>query len=321
MSYVQNGTIEYGDVNKFATGSPTGIIANPAVVNINSLWGTGYGNVGYGQTGSLPLVAQNSVVSTSNWSPLVSTLNQIYAHQTGQTGSLVAPSKGSTIRYIEDYNIILQSLWNARLNSYALGTNLVEKTYTISTGWKSTISATFNVTFSSGDNARYFFNCGGLIKTDFFASKFSSTSTQAVTMNVLCNQTGTLYLGSPNNTTATIGSKVFNGFTQFTPGSIATRTIYNPAIGYYGLTTVKQPLYKLVSATYPNTYLQVSAKTNGPQGVNGDNGNIITIYAEWVASPASSTNITGIFETKCNAVLPETTYLANSWGTPTLTLV
>lgn len=270
----------------------------------------------------MPIVEQNNLVKASNWSPLVTTLNQIYAHQNGVASSIPRIAKDSTIRYVQDYDITLQSLWNTRLNSYTIGTNSVEKTHTLSTGWKSTISATFNVTFSSGDTARYFFNCGGLIKTDFFASKFSTASTQAVTMNTLCNQTGILYLGAPNdNTTATIGTKVFNGFTQFTPGSIAKRTIYMPSLGYYSLTTVNQPLYKIVSATYPNTYLQVSAKTNGPQGVNGDNGNVITIYAEWVASPASSLNITGIFETKCNVILPETTYLTTSWGTPTITLV
>ena len=276
--------------------------------------------MGYGQSGSLPVVTQNSLVTAANWSPLVTTLNSAYLHQYGTTTSLPLPVKDATITYAQEYNNVLQSLWNTRLNSYSAGGTPITKSYVVSTGWTSTISTTFNITFTSGNAARYFFNCGGSIKINFTATGFPSTSIQAATMNTLCTQTGNLYICAPNSTnTVKLGANTYSGFTQVTPGSIANRTSYLQSGGYYGLTSTNQLLYKMTAAAYPNTYLSVGARTNGPQGSNGDNGSIISVAASWVASPASTTSIPGIFTTVCTVIPPETTNLVNSWGTPTIT--
>ena len=67
-----------------------------------------------------------------------------------------------------------------------------------------------------------------------------------------------------------------------------------------------------------STFIRVIAKSNGTQGVNGDTGSIITIYTVWDEIPDGLTVGTGT-STTVTAVAPETTYLANSWGTITIT--
>ena len=325
MSYIQNGTIEYGDVNKFATGSATGTTPNPTLVNINSLWGIGSGNIGYGQT-TYPLlnVAQNNSVKAADWIPLTSVLTLLTRHQnlTNITPTNVAsPALNGIITY-QDYATRLQSLWSNRLDTTAGAGITVIPTTHISNSWTGSLSPVFTVTFASGDQARYFFNCGGRIRISFSQTGYSTTNIVAVGMAAVVSATGLLYISSPNGTaTASMPNSTFTGFTQQTTGSVALRTVYDTATGYYGLTTSNKTLYNMYNSSTTLIYLRVSARTNGTQGVNGDNGNVITISPTWSTFGLGTTPITGIFATTCALILPETINVANSWGTPTVTVV
>ena len=70
-------------------------------------------------------------------------------------------------------------------------------------------------------------------------------------------------------------------------------------------------------AGYLSTNINIFVKTNGTVGSNGDKGNIITIYTVWDEIPNGLTVSTGS-ATTVTIRPPEVTYLANSWGTPTI---
>ncbi len=62
---------------------------------------------------------------------------------------------------------------------------------------------------------------------------------------------------------------------------------------------------------------RVIAKSNGTQGANGDTGSVITLYTIWDEVPDGLVVGTGSAVT-VTAQAPETTYLANTWGTITI---
>jgi hypothetical protein len=70
-------------------------------------------------------------------------------------------------------------------------------------------------------------------------------------------------------------------------------------------------------AGYLSTFIRVIAKSNGTQGSNGDTGNVVTIFTVWDEIPDGLTVGTGT-STTVTVQAPETTYLANTWGTITV---
>ena len=66
-----------------------------------------------------------------------------------------------------------------------------------------------------------------------------------------------------------------------------------------------------------STNINIFAKSNGTQGGNGDAGSIITIYTVWDEIPNGLTVSTGSVTT-LTVRPPETTNIANTWGTITL---
>jgi hypothetical protein len=71
------------------------------------------------------------------------------------------------------------------------------------------------------------------------------------------------------------------------------------------------------ATAYVNSFIRVVAKSNGTQGSNGDAGSVVTLYTVWDEVPDGLTVGSGSTVT-VTAVAPETTNLANTWGTITL---
>lgn len=318
MSYVKNETIQYIDVNKFATGSSSGTIPDPTLVNINSLWGVGYGNVGYGQSSSLPTISTNKIITSSDWLPLANILNSANKHQIGNTiVPVTLPEKDKIIAYEQQYVTNLTTLWNNRLNAFNnLTPTIVTKTVS-TTSFTNTTTATFTVNFANASNARYFFNCGGQIKINCDQPVISKSTTATTNFKTLCDQTGFLYISAPAaGSTALLNNVSYTGFTQISPGSIASRVTYDTSGGYYGLTTTDRLLYKMTISTSANTYISVSARTNGSLTAYGDNGNIITITV--TRNNATSEVVTATSTTTCTVIYPEKTNITDTWGTATI---
>jgi len=135
-------------------------------------------------------------------------------------------------------------------------------------------------------------------------------------MNSLSTASGTIVLSAQNSGTATIASTSYNGVTKV--GGSGTTTTLSTNSGYYGLSTANTEIFKqLASGTpsgYVSSFLSVIAKTNGTQGTKGDNGSVITLYTTWDEVP-NGLSVSSGTKTTVTVRPPSTSYLANTWGT------
>lgn len=324
MTYTQGGLIQAVDYN--------GFVSTTSGANVNDIWAAGTGDAGYGQTG-LATVAAAGLITATQWASLVNTITAMGSHQGTSITSRTAPVAGNVIAILSDLNTDLTSLTTNRGFASASGTEIVDFTGTTakttatgsgSTAWS--ITFTHTITFPSVDQARYFFNAGGLVRVRF--SK-TSTGTLADTewndlAGTLCGQ---LYI-SGAAASKTIAGVGYTGTTLVggsgTPDTLATST------GWYALTTSNTLLYKQFADTAPYTgqYIQVEAQT-------ASSGTQLVLTTTWVdpggSGIGSSDNITGGTDTTspfssfgtapCTLVTlvpPSTTYLTDTWGTPSI---
>ena len=319
MTYSVGGLIQASDYNTF-------------IASLNAFWSTGATDSGWGQTaltgvGPLPVAA-------TNWASLVNNLATSGSQTTTTLTSRTAPTAGSIIAILANVATDLSSVTTRRGFATAVGTTSTTFTgttsKTTSTGsgtaaW--TIVWTHVVTFPSADQARYFWNAGGLVRLDM--SKTSTGTDLDADWNTFVGTVGTLYMsGRVNGAAQTIAGTSYTGFTRIggsgTPGVNASTT------GWYNLVAgaAATTLWQLNSSVYPYTsdFIRVAAAVNAGRTA-------ITYTVTWSQSTQSySTVITGGTATTspftafgtaptvlCRYIPPSTTYLTNTWGTPTVT--
>jgi hypothetical protein len=316
MTYVSGGLIQATDYNGFVSTTPNG--------NVNSIWGSGTSTVGYGQT-ALATVSTGGTVTATQWASLVNTISSMAAHQGTTITSRTAPVTGNTIAILSSVDFDLTNCFNNRFNAAAVGSQFTgwtgtnSKTSTTS-GATWTITFTNTITFASADAARYFFNAGGLIKID--VSKTSTGNTGDPEWNDLANTLcGDIYISAGVNT-QTVAGTAYTGTTKIggtgTPNTLATTT------GWFDLTAgaAATIVYKQFADTapYTNNFIQHSLSKNA-------GSTALTITTLWSASDgdpiSGGTAASGATPgtAPCTIVTyfpPSTTYLTNSWGTPTV---
>jgi hypothetical protein len=308
MSYAQFGLIEATDFNTLVGGNPTST-AN----TLNATWATGSGQGGYGQT-AVGNVATGQVVAATNWASLVNSTANAASHQGSSITSVTAPVAGGLVTYLSAVPTNLQTIWGSKGNAATQGTTS-SNTQTTTAAWTDYANFTFTCTFANGDAARYFFNAGGQLKLT--CSHSNTTAGINAAMNTLATATGTVVLSGQNSGTRTIAGTSFNGVSKV--GGSGSPTISQNS-GYFGLSTGNTTIFDQDSGTAPYTttvQIQYLAKTNGVQGSNGDNGSVVTVTCLFDKISGNGTVGSGSSVT-CTLVPPETTYLANSWGTITL---
>jgi hypothetical protein len=306
MSYAQFGLIEASDYNTLAGGNPV-----TSSGRINTVWATGGGSAGYGQT-ALANVSVGSSVLASNWANLVNTTANAASHQGTSITSVTAPSAGNTITFNSAISTNLTTIYNNRLNAAAQG-GTSSNTVTRGSSWSSSLTFSQTVTFVSGDAARYFFNAGGQLA---ITCSHSDTSTPAnVLFNGLASNIGTVILSSPTSGTVTIASTSYNGVTKIGGGGNSPTISSNN--GYYALTTANANVFTQTASTGPGSYLnsfiRIIAVSNGTQGSNSDAGSIITLYTVWDLIP-DGLDVSSGSATTLTVRPPSTTYIANTWG-------
>jgi hypothetical protein len=234
---------------------------------------------------------------------------------------------------LNNLNTDLTTLTTNRGNAAASGSEIVTfsgtTSKTTSTGSGSTpwtITFTHTVTFPSANQARYFFNAGGRIRI-----RFSKTSTGTVAdteWNDLANTlTGQIYI-TGGTATQNIAGTNYTGTTKI--GGTGTPTVLATTTGWYDLTTSDTNLYQQFADTSPytgqNILVKAKTATAGTQLV------ITTVWTDPGGSGAGSTDvITGGTATASpfstfgtapttlvTAFVPSSTYLTDSWGTPTI---
>ena len=310
MSYAQFGTIQAGDYNALV-GAATGGTANV----LNTVWSTGSGFAGYGQTAEAN-VAVGDTVTAAKWANLITKTANLASHQSSSITSVTAPASGNTITYNANVVTNLQTTYVNKLNAESQsGTSANTATYAPT--WLNAITFTHIVTFANGDAARYFFNSGGQLAIT--CAHPAGTGIDLL-LNNLASNVGTVVLSSPTSGAATIASTSYNGVTKIGGGG-STPTISTNS-GYYSWTTSNANAFYQTASTGPSGYLSTNinilVKTNGTQGSNGDVGNVITISTVWDEIPNGLTVATGS-ATTVTIRPPEVTYIANTWGTPTVT--
>lgn len=311
MSYAQYGTIQATDFNTLAGGNPTTTSGT-----LNAVWATGGTTAGYGQTALANTSAGTTVAATGQWATLVANTASAASHQGTSITAVTAPTSGGTITYLSAIPTNLTTIYNSRLNAATQGSTSANTVTTAST-WSSIATWTHTVTFANGNAARYFFNSGGQLKVT--CSHPSGTGINLL-LNGLASNIGTVVMSAPTSGSITIASTSYNGITKVGGGGNAPTISTNT--GYYALTTTNTSVFTQTASTGPAGYLatniNVTVKSNGTQGANGDAGSIITIYTTWDEIPNGLVVATGS-ATTVTAQAPETTYLANSWGAISVT--
>jgi hypothetical protein len=310
MSYAQYGTIQATDFNTLAGGNPTTTSGT-----LNAVWATGGTTAGYGQTALANVSAGNTVAATGQWATLVANTASAASHQGSSISAVTAPASGGTITYLSAIPTNLTTIYTNRLNAATQGSTSANTVTTVAT-WSDVATWTHTVTFANGDAARYFFNSGGQIKVT--CSHPSGTGINLL-LNNLASNIGTVVMSAPTSGSITIASTSYNGMTKVGGGGNAPTISTNT--GYFALTTTNASVFTQTASTGPAGYLStninVTIKSNGTQGSNGDAGSVITIYTKWDEIPNGLVVATGS-ATTVTAQAPETTYLANSWGTITV---
>jgi len=325
MTYTSGQLIQATDYNGFA--------ANTAGANVNDVWGAGATDKGWGQSTTLSTVSAAGTITATQWASLVNTI----ASMGSQTGVAItsrsAPTAGGTIAVLAAVNTDLTNLTTYRGNAAAVGSQYTSWTGTSaktsatgsgSNAWS--ITFTHTVTWASAAAARYFFNAGGQIKWQ--TSKSSTGQLADAEWNDLASTLcGAIWItGRVNGAAQSIAGTSYTGTTKIggtgSPNTLATTT------GWYNLTTSDTLIYKQFADTAPYTgqYIDINAKTAG-------SGTQLVLTTTWYdpggSAVGSADNISGgtdtsgvSFGTAPATVVtyypPSTTYLTNTWGTPTV---
>jgi hypothetical protein len=299
MTYASGAIVYATDFNNLVGYDPT-----TTVNTLNAVWGTGSGKYGYGQT-PIGTLSSGSTVSATDWNAMVNTITKCAVLQGTTIPAMYTPVSGSVVTFDPLVVANLQRLYSNVLNNASQGTSS-SVTTTNATQWRNSILFTHTITFATGDATRYFFNMGGQ-----FAITFSATTgpQSNIIFNQLATECGTIVIGAGTVETSTIAGTQYQGITKvggngpeavnplYTGQRYGVQTFNNlaPTIGYYGMTTSLQEVFKQSAGNVPSivsryqyyegSYISVSVKTNGSQGVYGDNGNIITVYTLWDQVP------------------------------------
>jgi len=311
MTYAQYGLIQATDFNTLVGTNP-----NTTSGTLNTVWATGGTSAGYGQTAVSQVSTGATVAASGQWNALVSNTASAATHQGTSITAVTAPVAGNTITYVSAISTNLTTIYNSRLNAASQGST-TSNTATFGSTWSSALTFTFTASFANGDAARYFFNSGGQLAMT--CSHPTGTGINLL-LNNLASNVGTVVLSAPTSGTITISSTSYSGVTKIGGGGNAPSP-YLTNNGYFALTTSNANVFQQAASTGPSGYLSTNikflVKSNGTQGTNGDAGSVITVYCLWTEIPTGLTASSGS-ATTMTVRPPETTNLANSWGTITL---
>jgi hypothetical protein len=270
---------------------------NSIQAKVSMNFGSGSGDQGYGQSLSSSQVAVGDKILVSQWSNLRSDMLKARQHQTGvdESGNLTLPlntmvvTEAMRAQYDAYATAIDTNRFTIAGNQASLET-LKQDTRTAE--WNGTLTNSITVTFSSVDQARYFFNAGGNLQLSAGLTGGSGGS-KYNTWSTMFSQSGVITLNY--NSTSSNGAS---------PG-----TIYS--YGYYNLTTTDQTIYykPAPSGVYAENDWYITARLAG-----GGTQIIFTLRFEdndagdqqggYLPGPAVDENVDGTFTNILQALRP-----------------
>ena len=204
-----------------------------------SLIGTGSGTRGYGQTVQSSDVFTGNTITKAQWDLIKFDIINIKLHQDGVLPGVVTVNVGDPINFSAsapntNYDTILEQAIANRFQiagSQSVVNSAASQTYT--TPWSTSLTATLTCTFSTADQARYFFNSGGKVRFTTTLSGGSSTPQINAWVNFL----------------AGVGTQSFGAATGI--------------VNYYNLTNSFQIYYQnSLSSPYSANNYRLEARTN-----------------------------------------------------------
>jgi hypothetical protein len=324
MTYSSGALIQASDYNTFTT-SPGGL---------NDIWATGSGDKGWGQ-GAFTSAAIAGTVTATQWAALVNNLGSAGNQTSSTLTARSAPTAGTTINILAALSADITSVTTNRGNAAASGTEYgvfsgtTSKTTATGSGQAAwTITFTHTVTFPSADQARYFWNAGGIVRLKYGKS---STGTDAdADWNTFSGLCGTINLtGRVNGAAQTIAGQSYTGTTRLS-GTGGTQTTLATTTGWYNLTGSPTTIFQLndTVSPYSTNFIRTQATATS--------STVLTLSTVWsddgtsgagttanitggTATASPSTTISGTAPTTLVTYLPPSTAsLSNTWGTPTI---
>jgi hypothetical protein len=211
-----------------------------------SLIGTGSGTRGYGQTVQSSDVFTGNTITKAQWDLIKFDIINIKLHQDGVLPGVVTVNVGDPINFgasapNTNYNTRLEQAIANRFqiaSSQSVVNSAASRTYT--TSWSTSLTATLTCTFSTADQARYFFNSGGKVRFTSTLSGGSSTPQINAWVNLL----------------ASVGTQSFGADTGI--------------VNYYNLTNSFQTYYQSsLSSPYSANNYRLEASTNVSNNSSG----------------------------------------------------
>jgi hypothetical protein len=221
---------------------------------IATIFGNGSGSDGYGQTLESAQALTNATVTARDMQGLYLDMSRARTHQTGvvptsieniNIGDLIIDDDTSpyTEKAVSAFESLMLSIEADRFlidDSQASLTAGITSTRT--TGWSGNLQHEIEVTFSTDDAARHFFNSGGALR--FYSTLSGGTELKTDDWRIILNNAGTVQF--KHNQTASSG----------------TGTAF--AIGFYNLTTTYQVIFEKVgsdvNAAYAENRYTIAAK-------------------------------------------------------------
>jgi hypothetical protein len=256
---------------------------NGFAASVNAVWGSGTGDSGYGQTSTLSNVAATNTVTATQWATLIARLDSMRNHQAGSSSGLTQPTAGDLISYISSLNTNISTVTTSRRNNNVGTGSLTTANASGATNWTNNAVRECTFTFSSANAMRYFFNAGGTITFNTASSSFSG--------NTKSNNWETV----ANGASATVTNTIFWDNLSTSDHTISTATGSG--------------------ADYGSNVLYLQARLNAAPG----SSTVITLRAYFVDGAADGFDdvVSGTTRVDASANGATTTYLSNTWGTPT----
>lgn len=303
MAYSTGSVILDDDYNIFATGNAAGTGDN-GVANVNTVWGAGTSDKGYGQTDTVSAVAAGATITATQWATLLNRISSAASHQGTSITSITNPVAGDTISAYAALSSNITAIFNNRLNCAASGSSSATNTDR-TTSWGTSVTFNQTVTFSSAAAARYFFNAGGRI-TVSFSRTGGSVNDQNTAISNLCTACGTLTFTAGTGT-QTIAGGSFTGTTK--TGGSGSPTV-NTTYGWYDTTTsLVQVFTQSASSYYGYEGNSVTVQ------ISNTGSNVLNIRSI-IAKSGGLTSVDGTLRAALTVIPPATTHIANTWGTP-----
>jgi len=326
MTYSSGSLIQASDYNTFAGNTTAGL---------NRVWSTGSGDAGWGQTDIATVSAGANTVTATQWATLVNNLATSGTQTNTTITSRTAPVTGNIIGIFANVSTDITSVTTNRGNAIASGaeygvfSGTTSKTTATGSGQDAwTITFTHTVTFPSANQARYFWNAGGIVRLKY--GKSSTGTDNDPDWNTLAGWCGSINLtGRVNGASQTIAAQAYTGTTRL-GGSGGTETTLATTTGWYNLTGTPATIFQLNNSTspYSGEYIRTTATATS--------STVLTLVTTWVSDGSSgagtsanisggtattspSTTITGTAPTTLVTYLPPSSAtLSNSWGTPSI---